>query len=133
MFLYIAVDDRTIKSTWNWDFEGCNSCPHRFECYTEDSATIKPVKVDEWEADSYLYSRNYKAEFHLPKCIRAGLFKQIADTGYWKSSYPTDFGDGFKLGGVFSDEGEHVTVERAWVKFPSTLYVTGLKRKVRWC
>ncbi len=129
MFLYIAVDDRTIKRSWSWDFKGCPDCPHRFECYTEDRATIQPVKVDKWDVDSYHYSCGYKAEFLLPKCIRTGLFKQISDTGYWGNSYPIEFGgDGFKLGGVFGDEDEHVTVERSWVKFPSTLYVTGSLR-----
>jgi len=123
MFLYLLVDGWTMKKVW--DFEKCGDCLQRFECYTEDCITVRPDKVDMADYDNRWWSYQFKAEFHLPKCIRIGLFKQIADTGYWSHRYPTEFGDGFKLGGVFEDEGEHISIERSWIKLPNILYVTG--------
>jgi len=127
MFLYLAVDDRTIKRTWTWDFNGCKECEFRFECFTDDRVHISPVRVDvSPEFDTWRTRERYKAEFHLPKCLRLGLFKQIADTGYWGQSYDNMWGgDGFKLGGIFKDEEDSISIERSWVKFPNILYVTG--------
>jgi hypothetical protein len=128
MYLIIAIDDRTIKRNWTWDFEGCKDCAFRFGCYTEDVITIKPTKITiEYEIYDWVKRSKYKAEFHLPKCVRLGLFKQIADTGF-SSTFPSEFGDGFKLGGVVGDAEERVTMERSWVKFPDTLYVIGHMR-----
>ena len=122
MFVYLAVDNRTMKR--QWDFENCKDCLQRFECYTGDRITVKPDKLDLSESESF-YVHKFKAEFHLPKCIRIGLFKQIADTGYWTRKYPTE-GDGFKLGGILGDdEDEKLTIERSWIKLPNILYVTG--------
>jgi len=87
------------------------------------------VKVDITEIpDSYRQRDRFKAEFHLPRCLRLGLYKQVADTGYWSRSYRQNFGDGFKLGAIIEEENEHIGIERSWVKFPNILYVTGTMR-----
>ena len=112
-----------------WDFEKCGDCLQRFECYTEDCITVKPYKLDITETnDDRFWDKMWKAEFHLPKCIRIGLFKQIADTGYWAKSYERRWGDGFKLGGVWADEDEQIAIERSWIRLPNILYVTGTMR-----
>ena len=125
MYLYTAVDDRTVKSTWSWDFNGCKECEFRFECFTDDRIHVKPVKIGIIASGNfYRYWEEFKAEFHLPKCLRLGLYKQLSDTSIWNSGYG-EFGDGFKLGNIVKEEGEHISVNRSWVKFPNILYVTG--------
>lgn len=117
---------------WNWNFDKCVKCPVRFECFTDDRIHVRPVSVDiHIERDTWRDREMYKAEFHLPECLRLGLYKQIADTGLFDNQYPTMEGDGFKLGGVFRDEEtEHkVTLNRSWVKFPNILWVTGQVRR----
>ena len=125
MYLYTATDDRTMKRDWNY----CNTCLHRFECFTDDRIHVNPVKVETEELyDLYRQRDRFKAEFHLPKCLRIGLYKQVADTGYWSRSYRENFGDGFKLGAVVEEDDERIGIERSWVKFPDILYITGTGR-----
>jgi len=123
MYLYTATDDRTMKRDWNY----CNTCLHRFECFTDDRIHVNPVKVETEEVyDLYRQRDRFKAEFYLPKCLRLGLYKQVADTGYWSRSYRQNYDDGFKLGSIIEEEDEHISIERSWVKFPNILYVTGM-------
>lgn len=129
MYLYTATDNRTMKRTWTWDSEYCNTCLHRFECFTDDRIHVNPIKVDTEEVyNQYRSYERFKAEFHLPRCLRLGLYKQIADTGYWSRSYRENFGDGFKLGAIVEEDEERLGIERSWVKFPNILYVTGTGR-----
>ena len=129
MYLYTITDNRTMKRHWHFGSEGCNKCQYRFECFTDNRVHIESVLVDCTEVPNpYRYYERYKAEFHLPKCLRLGLYKQIADTGYWMKSYRLDYGDGFKLGIIYDEDDEYLTIERSWVKFPNILYVTGTIR-----
>jgi len=130
MYLYTVTDSSTMKRHWHFGGDKCSDCLYRFECFTDDRVHVKPVKVDCSEIYSpYWYRERYKAEFHLPKCLRLGLYKQISDTGYWSSSYDgNNFGDGFKLGAILKDDENGITLERSWVKFPNILYVTGTIR-----
>jgi len=127
MYLYTTTDNRTMKRAWN--FEHCDACLYRFKCFTDDSVCVNPVKVETEELYSPYRPRDrFKAEFHLPKCLKLGLYKQLADTGYFSSSYRQDNGDGFKLGAIIEEEDERIGIERSWVKFPNILYVTGTGR-----
>ena len=118
-----------MKRHWHFGGKECGGCLYRFECFTDDRVHVKPVKVDVTEEyNRYRQRDRFKAEFHLPKCLRLGLYKQIADCGYWSRSYRQDFGDGFKLGAIVEEEEEHIGIERSWVKFPNILYVTGIGR-----
>lgn len=128
MYLYTATDKRTMKRHWHFGGKECEVCPYRFECFTDDRIHVKPVEVNYTE-DAQHRSRRapvwtmFKAEFHLPKCLRLGLYKQVADTGFWGHG-EGEFGDGFKLGVIVGEE-EHIDTERSWVKFPNILYVIG--------
>jgi len=129
MYLYTTTDNRTMKRHWHFGDKECNRCQYRFECFTDDRIHVEPVKVDITEIpDPYRQRDRFKAEFHLPRCLRLGLYKQVADTGYWSRSYRQNFGDGFKLGAIIEEEDEHIGIERSWVKFPNILYVTGTMR-----
>ncbi len=126
MYLYTSIDYRTMKRRWHFGGEECSGCVFRFGCFTDDVVHVDPVKVDVTEDYSYYNQRDrFKAEFHLPKCLRLGLYKQIADCGYWSSSYRQDNGDGFRLGAIIEENDERISLERSWVKFPNILYVTG--------
>jgi hypothetical protein len=122
MYLRLYVDTDTMKK--NWDYSKCDSCACRFECYTEDIVTVQPFRIERMQ-------RDYTAEFHLPLCIRTGLFKQISDTGFWCKNYDTPHTDGFKLGAVFGDEREVISLHHSWVRLPNILYVAGTSRKRR--
>jgi len=129
MYLYTTTDNRTMKRHWHFGGRECDGCQYRFECFTSNRIHIKLVKVDITEIP-HLYQQcdRFKAEFHLPKCLRLGLYKQIADCGFWSRSYRQNFGDGFKLGAIIEEEDEYIDIERAWVKFPVTLFITGTMR-----
>lgn len=127
MYLYTVTNSRTMKRHWHFGGKGCGDCLFRFECFTDDRIHVKPVKVDITEEYSYRQRDRFKAEFHLPRCLRLGLYKQIADCGY-RNSYRQDFGGGFKLGALV-EEDESISIERSWVKFPNILYVTGIIRR----
>lgn len=134
MYLFTATDLRTMKKQWHFGSSGCDVCQYRFECFTDDTVHVNPVRVDyakltypvpkKWHRKEY----TYKAEFHLPKCLRIGLYKQIADTGYFSRSYREYFGDGFKLGAIVEEGDERICLDRSWIKLPNILYVAGTLR-----
>jgi len=115
-----------MKRTWDFSGEGCDMCEYRFQCFTDAGIVVKPSRVDEDKIkDDSWVNRNrtayqFKAEFHTPKCLRLGLFKQLNDTGYWGGGQ-----DGFKFGEIKADDGEKINPTHVYVKFPDRLFVMG--------
>lgn len=129
MYLYTITDNRTMKNNWYFGGEECSKCQYRFECFTDDRVHVRPVKIDITEITN-LYRNEFKLEFHLPKCLKLGLYKQLADTGCWGRGYMENFDDGFKLGVIVEEEEEErIDIEHSWIKFPNILYVTGTIKK----
>lgn len=130
MYLYTTTDNETMKRHWHFGGKKCGWCQYRFECFTDDRVHVYPVKVD---LITYPQQHDeFKAEFHLPGCLRLGLYKQIADTGYWSRSYKRDYGDGFRLGAIIEEEDEQLGICRSWIKLPNILYVTGMVKGSLW-
>ena len=118
MYIYLIINEKTMKRTWNFGDEKCSACDYRFQCFTDASVTIKPSKIDESEIkdDRSKIAYQFRAEFRVPKCLRLGLLKQLNDR-YW--------GGKFKFGEIKIDNGEEIYLTHIYVKFPDKLFVTG--------
>ncbi len=94
----------------HWDRAICDSCPHRFSCYSDNVIYVQPSEIEESKKEVIL-------TYIVPKCIRLGLLKNINDLwGYWGKSF------GQQGSGWYTELG--VEPSYCWVRFPNMVMVS---------